>query len=92
MKKQVEPLGLEQTQLTASAGIAPNKMLAKIASDLNKPNGQFEVKPHGVAAFMQSLPVRKICVVAQDGRELTLEDLTWIDSDEAAAGLRAAAE
>ena len=38
------------------------------------------------------LPVRKICVVAQDGRELTLDDLTWIDSDEAAAGLRAAAE
>jgi DNA-binding HxlR family transcriptional regulator len=37
------------------------------------------------------LPVRKICVVAHDGRELTLEDLTWIDSDEA-AGLRAAAE
>ena len=38
------------------------------------------------------LPVRRICVVAQDGRELTLDDLTWIDSDEAAAGLRAAAE
>src|SRR5437868_4831943 len=38
------------------------------------------------------LPVRRICVVAQDGRELTLDDLTWIASDEAAAALRAAAE
>src|SRR5437763_5270762 len=37
-------------------------------------------------------PVRKIAVVAHDGRELSLDDLTWIDSDEAAAGLRAAAE
>ncbi|MEA3188649.1 MAG: polymerase [Chthoniobacter sp.] len=50
----------DETQLTASAGIAPNKMLAKIASDLNKPNGQFELTPAGVQAFMQALPVRKI--------------------------------
>jgi DNA-binding HxlR family transcriptional regulator len=36
-------------------------------------------------------PVRKICVVSHDGRELTLRDLTWIDRDEA-AGLKTAAE
>ena len=36
-------------------------------------------------------PVRKICVVSHDGRELRLQDLTWIDEDEA-AGLKAAAE
>ncbi len=48
------------TQLTASAGIGPNKLIAKIASDLNKPNGQFEVKPSGVPAFMNPLPVRKL--------------------------------
>lgn len=36
-------------------------------------------------------PVRKMCVVAHDGRELTLDDLTWIDADEA-AGLLTAAE
>ncbi len=36
-------------------------------------------------------PVRKICVVSHDGRELRLQDLTWIDKDEA-AGLKAAAE
>lgn len=46
--------------LTASAGIAANKFLAKIASDWKKPNGQFAIPPHQVAPFMISLPVEKI--------------------------------
>ena len=50
----------EETQLTASAGIAPNKFLAKIASDWNKPDGQFVVRPAMVDAFVASLPVGKI--------------------------------
>ena len=50
----------EETQLTASAGIAPNKFLAKIASDWNKPDGQFVVKPAMVQAFVAALPVGKI--------------------------------
>jgi DNA polymerase-4 len=48
------------TGLRASAGIASNKLLAKIASDWKKPNGQFELSPSDVAAFMRDLPVRKI--------------------------------
>ncbi len=48
------------TGLSASAGIAPNKMLAKIASDRNKPDGQYTVKPGSVEAFMRELPARKI--------------------------------
>ena len=50
------------TGITASAGIAPNKMLAKVASDLNKPNGQFLVEPtrEGVLSFVQDLPIRKV--------------------------------
>ena len=48
------------TGLTASAGIAPNKMLAKIASDRNKPDGQYTIKPTLVAAFMLALPARRI--------------------------------
>lgn len=48
------------TGLTASAGIAPNKLLAKIASDWNKPNGQFEILPADIPDFMRGLPVRRI--------------------------------
>jgi DNA polymerase IV len=49
-----------KTKLTSSAGIGPNKLIAKIASEINKPNGQFEVTPEQVPGFMEKLPVRKI--------------------------------
>lgn len=47
-------------QLTASAGIAPNKSLAKIASDWNKPNGQMVIRPEDIPSFILHLPVRKL--------------------------------
>ncbi|MDR3442389.1 MAG: DNA polymerase IV [Legionella sp.] len=47
-------------QLTASAGIAPSKSLAKIASDWHKPNGQMVILPEDIAEFMINLPVRKL--------------------------------
>ena len=50
----------EETSLTASAGIAPNKFLAKIASDWRKPDGQFVIRPQQVDAFLAPLPVVKI--------------------------------
>ena len=50
----------EETRLTASAGIAPNKFLAKIASDWRKPDGQFVVKPAMVLDFLAPLPVGKL--------------------------------
>lgn len=50
----------ETTALTASAGIAPNKFLAKIASDWNKPDGQYVIRPHQVEAFLTPLPVARI--------------------------------
>ncbi|HEX4923874.1 MAG TPA: DNA polymerase IV [Bdellovibrionales bacterium] len=50
----------ETTQLTASAGIAPNKFLAKVASDWKKPNGQFTVTPQMVPDFVKRLKVEKI--------------------------------
>lgn len=50
----------DETGLTASAGVASNKMLAKIASDWRKPNGQFAITPDQVADFMRVLPVRKL--------------------------------
>ncbi len=58
--KEIRRRIFDETGLTASAGIAPNKMLAKIASDWRKPNGQFAVTPDRVEAFMRELPVRKI--------------------------------
>jgi len=50
----------EETKLTASAGVAPNKFLAKIASDWRKPNGLFVIRPHEAEAFLAPLPVAKI--------------------------------
>ena len=46
----------QELNLTASAGIAPNKFLAKIASDWRKPNGQFVIQPHEVLEFLLPLP------------------------------------
>jgi DNA polymerase-4 len=50
----------DETQLAVSIGIAPVKMVAKIASDLAKPDGLLEVAPAEVAGFLAPLPVRRI--------------------------------
>jgi DNA polymerase-4 len=50
----------EETQLTASAGISSNKLISKIASDWHKPNGQHQIKPDEIPAFMKNLPVAKL--------------------------------
>ena len=49
----------QRTGLTASAGISVNKFLAKIASDINKPNGQKTIPPESVEAFLTELDIRK---------------------------------
>jgi DNA polymerase-4 len=59
----------EETSLGASAGIAPNKMLAKIASDWNKPDGQHEIHEADIPAFMKTLPVGRLWGVGPKFRE-----------------------
>ncbi len=61
-------------KLTSSAGVGPNKLIAKIASEINKPNGQFEVALKQVPEFMDKLPVRKIWGIGEK-TERKLEEL-----------------
>ena len=63
-----------KTKLTSSAGIGPNKLIAKIASEMNKPDGQLEVTPEQVPEFMEKLPVRKIWGIGEK-TERKLEEL-----------------
>jgi DNA polymerase-4 len=60
----------EATGLTASAGIAPNKFLAKIASDYKKPDGLVEVKPEEVQVFLRDLPISKLWGVGKSTEEV----------------------
>lgn len=76
----------QATGLTASAGVAPNKFLAKIASDWHKPNGICVIKPSQVQRFIQDLPLKKIPGVGKVTQEKlkslnleTLGDLQQID-------------
>ena len=51
---------LEEVGLTVSAGVAPNKFLAKIASDWRKPNGLYVIRPQDVEEFLPPLPVGRL--------------------------------
>lgn len=57
--RQIREKIKEQTGLNASAGISYNKFLAKIASDLNKPNGQAVILPAEAEGFLEKLPIKK---------------------------------
>lgn len=57
--KQIRAKIKERTGLNASAGVSYNKFLAKIASDLNKPNGQAVILPEEAEAFLEKLPIGK---------------------------------
>ncbi len=61
------------TGLHASVGIAPNKFLAKLASDLEKPDGLVLIKPETAAAFIAPMPVRKIFGIGKAAEEQLLQ-------------------
>lgn len=77
-----------ELNLTASAGVAPNKFLAKIASDWKKPNGLFVIQPQEVDDFLAPLPVGRLPGVGKVTEERlkqlgiqTVNDLRIIDLD-----------
>ena len=57
--KEIRERILKEVGLTASAGISVNKFVAKVASDINKPNGQKTVGPDEVIPFLEELPIKK---------------------------------
>lgn len=57
--REIKKRILEETKLTASAGVSYNKFLAKVASDVNKPNGIFVITPNDAIEFIENLEVRK---------------------------------
>lgn len=81
---------LAVTKLTASAGVASNLFLAKIASDFEKPDGLTVIRPSEVEIFLENLPVRKIPGVGpvtekeliklgiKTCGDLALKDLSWL--------------
>lgn len=68
----------KKEQLTATIGIGPNKLIAKIASDFQKPDGLTVVPPEQVLKFLESLPVRKIPGVGPKAEE-KLKRLNVVD-------------
>ena len=77
----------QELKLTASAGVAPNKFLAKLASDWRKPDGLFVIQPEDIDAFLLPLPVGRLPGVGKvTGEKLgklgiqTVRDLRSVDS------------
>lgn len=89
----------QETGLTASAGISINKFLAKVASDINKPNGQKLIAPDEVISFLEELKIEKFfgvgAVTARKmkglgiftGRDLKEKDLLFLTRNFGKSGL-----
>ncbi|WP_372934001.1 DNA polymerase IV [Mariniphaga sediminis] len=72
---------LEETKLTASAGVSYNKFLAKVASDVNKPNGIFVVTPKNAQEFIDNLEVRKFFGIGKVTAEKLNKMGIWFGRD-----------
>lgn len=87
--RQIKQTICKELQLTASAGVSINKFIAKIASDMNKPDGLTFIGPSTIKTFMEKLPVEKFYgvgkVTAQRMKSLNLHtgaDLKKLTEDE----------
>nr|WP_299339331.1 DNA polymerase IV [Allomuricauda sp.] len=89
--KEIRAKILEKTGLTASAGVSINKFIAKVASDINKPNGQKTINPEEVISFLENLDIRKFYGVGKvtaekmyklgifSGKDLKEHSLEYLD-------------
>ncbi|MGM0530843.1 MAG: DNA polymerase IV, partial [Bacteroidota bacterium] len=89
--KEIKERIYEETGLTASAGVSINKFLAKIASDYDKPDGLYVIRPEEAEKFIEALPVEKFhgvgSVTAEKmhhlgihtGADLKQKPLTWLN-------------
>ena len=68
--QQIKQAVREETQLVVSVGVAPNKFLAKIASDLQKPDGFVVVEPDRIQEFLDPLPVERLWGVGRQGSKV----------------------
>jgi DNA polymerase IV len=68
--KQIKQIILKETGLTISAGVAPSKFVAKIASDMDKPDGLTVVRPDAVRDFLDPLPIKKMWGVGKVTQKL----------------------
>ncbi len=71
----------DETKLTASAGVSYNKFLAKVASDVNKPNGIFVVTPEKAQEFIDNLEVRKFYGIGKVTSERLNKMGIWFGRD-----------
>lgn len=83
--KKIKQMVVNETGLTVSAGVAPSKFVAKIASDIDKPDGLTVVPPDQVREFLDPLPIKKMWGVGKVTQEalarlnvLTFEDLSRV--------------
>jgi DNA polymerase-4 len=67
--KKIKRMVVEETGLTVSAGVAPSKFVAKIASDMDKPDGLTVVPPESVREFLDPLPIKKMWGVGKVTQE-----------------------
>lgn len=69
LAKEIKKKLVDELKLSCSIGIAPNKLIAKIASDFQKPDGLTIVKPEEVQSFLSNLPVNKIVGIGKKSEE-----------------------